>query len=237
MMFEQNFVEYGGERIDFETRQIAGRKTLSIEVHPNMRVVVRSPEDCDIETVRGKVMKRAVWIKRQLRYFQKFQPRTPDRQYLSGETHTYLGRRYRLKIEIGPIRGVKASRGFLLIQTPKRSREEVQSVLLAWYRERAKLIFSDQLAKAVANLGRRIDELPRLAVRGMRTRWGSMSHAGLLTMNVQLVQAPLACIEYVIAHELCHLTVKNHGAKFQQLLSKSIPDWQKRKERLEQVLL
>ena len=237
MTFEQDFVEHGGDRIAFETKRVDTRKTLSIEVHPNLRVVVRSPTACDVETIRTKVRKRAVWIKRQLWYFKQFQPCTPDRQYLSGETHTYLGRRYRLKIEIGPIRGVKASRGFLLIQTRTRSREEVQSVLLAWYRERAKMIFSDQLAKAVANLGKRLDELPRLAVRGMRTRWGSMSHAGLLTMNVQLVQAPLACIEYVIAHELCHLTVKNHGAKFQQLLSKSIPDWEKRKERLEQVLL
>lgn len=69
----------------------------------------------------------------------------------------------------------------------------------------------------------------------MQCRWGSMSPAGTITLNSQLIRAPRACIEYVITHELCHLTHRDHDASFYRLLGQVMPDWEKR--RLEQALL
>lgn len=71
----------------------------------------------------------------------------------------------------------------------------------------------------------------------MKTRWGSLSRAGTMTLNVALIQTPRPCIEYVITHELCHVRERNHGAGFYKLLKKVMPDWEKRKKRLETALL
>ncbi|MCA3003504.1 MAG: DUF45 domain-containing protein, partial [Rhodocyclaceae bacterium] len=98
---ETDVVCYGETSISFTVLRIARRKSLAIEVHPDMRVLVRCPADCDEDTIRGRVTKRARWITRQQRYFAQFQPLPSARQYVSGETHFYLGRRYRLRVRRG----------------------------------------------------------------------------------------------------------------------------------------
>ncbi|PKL97676.1 MAG: M48 family peptidase, partial [Gammaproteobacteria bacterium HGW-Gammaproteobacteria-7] len=80
-------------------------------------------------------------------------------------------------------------------------------------------------------------ESPRLIVRAMQSRWGSLSCAGSMTLNVNLVRAPRLCIEYVVIHELCHTQHRDHDARFFKLLGKVIPDWERRKQRLESTLL
>ena len=79
--------------------------------------------------------------------------------------------------------------------------------------------------------------LPRLAIRRMKTRWGSMSPNGTLTLNSDLVRAPRECIEYVVTHELCHLKHRHHDAAFYGLLEQHMPDWEKRKHKLELALV
>jgi len=80
-------------------------------------------------------------------------------------------------------------------------------------------------------------EQPRLIVRAMQSRWGSLSRAGSMTLNVNLVRAPRACIEYVVTHELCHTKHRDHDARFFRLLGQVMPDWEQRKQRLEAALL
>ncbi len=74
---------------------------------------------------------------------------------------------------------------------------------------------------------------PPLILRRLKTRWGSCSKAGRILLNTELVQAPVECIDYVIVHELCHLKVPDHSPAFHRLLNACMPDWQRRKERLE----
>ena len=74
-------------------------------------------------------------------------------------------------------------------------------------------------------------------VRTMQSRWGSLSRAGTMTLNVNLVRAPRSSIEYVVTHELCHATHRDHDARFFKLLGRLMPDWKQRKQRLEAALL
>lgn len=80
-------------------------------------------------------------------------------------------------------------------------------------------------------------ERPCLHIRKLKTRWGSLSPRGILTLNVDLIRAPGECIDYVIAHELCHLKHRDHGADFYRLLERMMPDWERRKLKLELALV
>lgn len=229
-------IEFGRESICYEVRFLASRKTLGIEVHPDQRVVVRAPTGCPAELIAERVQKRAAWICRQIADFQRYTPRTPQRQYLSGETHLYLGRQYRLKVVSGDAASVKLSRGYLTVTVSGvPERERVRTMLHRWSLIRAREVFEEVLAKNLCRHG--IAQPPRVIVRTMQSRWGSLSQAGTMTLNSQLIRAPRACIEYVITHELCHLTHRDHDANFYRLLGQLMPDWDKRKQRLEAALL
>jgi predicted metal-dependent hydrolase len=235
-------IEYGRERIHYEVRFLTTRQTLGIEVHPDSRVVVRAPVHCPEALIAQRVQKRAAWISRQLAEFERYRPRTPPRQYVSGESHLYLGRQYRLKVQAGEPAGVKLLRGQLIVSLrrgsclPSESEpERVKALLRRWYLERAKTAFGDVLDASLPQFKGR--ERPRLIVRAMRSRWGSLSRGGTMTLNVNLIRAPRRCIEYVVTHELCHLEHRDHDAKFFRLLGRLMPDWERRKRRLEASLL
>ena len=91
-------ISYGKTAIDYRLLMV-DRKSLEIAVHPDKSVVVKAPVSSSVEAIEEKMRKRARWIKRQIAYFNQFDPRTPERRYIGGESHLYLGRKYRLKIE------------------------------------------------------------------------------------------------------------------------------------------
>ena len=232
----QQEIVFGTEAIAYEIRFLPTRRTLGIEVHPDMSVIVRAPADCDPVIILARVRKRASWISRQLSNFQRYSPRTPARQYVSGETHLYLGRQYRLRVGAGDTSSVKMSRGYLEINMPGKSDSDVVKELLRrWYLDHARPVFTDVLDEWHPRF--KSHQRPRLIVRAMQSRWGSLSRAGTMTLNANLIRAPRICIEYVVAHELCHLKYRDHGPGFFRLLGQVMPDWEKRKQRLETALL
>jgi predicted metal-dependent hydrolase len=238
---QEHAVAYGKEVIRYRVVERRRRRTLGIEVHPDGTVVVLKPKECSDELVAEKVTKRANWISRKLAYFLQYVNSAPLRQYLSGESHRYLGRQYRLRVLAGTNgtgAQVRLTRSDLVVQgRPRPKADETRRLVEEWYLQRSRGIFSALLEASFHNFHKRGHELPRLTVRSMRTRWGSLSERGQMTLNPRLVQAPKACIEYVIVHELCHLVHKDHSPDFWRLLSRMMPDWENRKHRLEQALL
>ena len=229
-------IQFGGQVIEYSVNFIPTRQTLSIEVHPNQQVVVRAPSDCQETVIAERVQRRASWISRQISDFQRYKPRTPPRQFVSGETHMYLGRQYRLKICAGDASSIKLPRGYLIVTlNGKPNSEQVEAVLRRWYLDRARTVFSEVIGKCLPRF--KLQERPALIVREMRSRWGSLSVAGTMTLNVNLIRAPRACIEYVVIHELCHMIHRNHDAAFFRQLEQVLPNWQAIKARLEVALL
>lgn len=227
---------YGRETIRYEVSFLASRRTLAIEVHPDSRVLVRAPKDCDQDLIARRVRKRARWISRQIAEFERYRPRTPPRQYVNGESHLYLGRQYRLKIAAAAKTDIRLSRGYLIVSAPGLvGPQRIKALLERWYLERARSVFGDVLKTSLDRF--ELAEPPRLVVRTMRSRWGSLSPSGTMTLNVNLIRAPRRCIEYVVIHELCHLRHRNHDPRFFKLLDQVMPDWQPRKRRLESALL
>ena len=235
-------LKYGSEFIGYSVAIRPKRRTLGIEVHPDGRVVVLAPESCGESTIKERVRLRAAWISRQLAQFSRYELRSKPRQYLSGESHLYLGRHYRLRVipndaGVNSSR-VKLTRGMIVVSSPKQlSRKKVRDVLRHWYSERAAEVFESILLGVYPAFGRRGCSKPLVSVRQMKRRWGSLSKKQRMTLNLKLIQVPRSCIEYVIAHEMCHLVHHDHGPHFLRLLRKVMPDWEKRKARLEECLL
>lgn len=234
---ERHSLAYGSQTIDY-TLLRRPRRTLEIAVEPDTSVVVVAPLDAHLAAIEQRLHKRAGWVLKQQRYFAQFLPRTPERRYVSGETHLYLGRQYRLKVVPHVQAGVKLTRGFILVQSHRPGRADVTRDLVdTWYRDRARIKFAERIN---VNLTRFPDpdsvRLRGLIVRQIRLRWGSMSPAGRLLLNRRLIEAPVDAIDYVITHELCHIPQPHHSPAFFDLLGRVMPDWERRKERLERVL-
>lgn len=230
-------VTYGKETIEYEL-YYAARKTMEIAVHPDYRVIVKAPIGTDYKEIQIRVQKRAGWIKKKLDYFRQFDPRTPPRRYVGGETHLYLGRQYRLKISIGERNEVKLIGGYFQVKVRKsNSPERVKRLLDAWYAEKASKRFKESFERCWPTFEKMAVTKPRLQIRRMKRRWGSLSSRGTVTLNTDLIRAPRECIDYVITHELCHLQYPNHGPEFYNLLERVMPDWEKRKRKLELALV
>lgn len=237
MTRELHCLQYGEQEIRYEIIR-RPRKTLEIAVEPDASVVVAAPLGAPLDAIEAKLRKRAAWVTRQQRYFSQFFPRTPERRFIAGETHLYLGRQYRLKVVPHVQESVKLLRGFLVVQTHRPNRPEVTRDLVeGWYKERAHIKFPERIAICLDLFPNPESFRPKgLIVRQLRQRWGSMSPAGRLLLNRRLVQAPVDTIDYVITHELCHVAEPHHGAAFFELLAKVMPDWERRKQRLERAM-
>ena len=230
-------VNYGKKTIDFSILYLK-RKTLEIAVHPDCAIIIKAPLETRYEIIKKKVVKRIHWIIKQLNYFQQFEPKTPQRQYLGGETHLYLGKQYRLKIEKGRSNCVKLKQGYFQIELSQSSNPEKVKILLeSWYLERSKIKFNEYFDKIWSHFEKRSFIKPTLKIRRMKKRWGSLSKNLTLTLNPDLILTPTECIEYVITHELCHRKFHNHNTEFYRLLEKVMPDWEKRKHKLELALV
>lgn len=193
-----------------------------------------SPEDADNDAVLSAVKKRGRWIYEQLRGFRKQLEFTTPRQYISGESHYYLGKQYLLKVIEAPeqVQGVKLLRGRLEISVRAKSTDKVKALLTDWYKARAKETFAKRL-EAMLEQALWVDNRPPLRILTMQTQWGSCSPNGRITLNPHLVKAPRECIDYVILHELCHIAEHNHSERFYRLMSQVMPKWEKTKERLD----
>ena len=237
MKFEQYSIDYGKHSISYTVVRRA-RKTLEIAVEPDSTVSIAAPISASAESIAAKVRKRAPWILAQQRYFDQFNPRTPARRYLAGETHLYLGRQYRLRVVGSQSTSVKVMRGTIEIRScHPESSEETKALLDKWYRAKARTKFLERIDACLERFSRPASVTPRgLAIRVMPKRWGSMSRGGRLSLNLRLIQAPANTIDYVITHELCHRIEPSHSPRYFRILKRAMSDWEKRKKMLEQIL-
>ena len=133
-------ITYGRETIMFDVLHLE-RKTLEIAVHPDKSVVVKTPFGSESEEVVRRVRRRAGWIHRQILYFKQFEPKTPPRRHVSGESHLYLGRKYRLKIRRAQTSRVLLKNGYFHIRSPNLSSDHIQKLLEEWYLQKASTCF------------------------------------------------------------------------------------------------
>ena len=223
------------------------RSKIRIHVSPAGRVEVQAPRGTEAQRIKDAVQKRARWIFSNLDSAETSRVAATPRAYVGGETHFYLGRRYRLKVsldialaegstDIAVLRrsAVKISGGSLVLRVPNTQPSIVKLHLTHWYLLRAKSYFTRRLAEIACTLDW-LDAVPTLKLIPMRQQWGSCTPVGVIHLNPALIRAPRVCIDYVLLHELCHVHEHNHSKRFYALLSKYCPNWQETKLELDKL--
>ncbi|MBK8848909.1 MAG: M48 family metallopeptidase [Saprospiraceae bacterium] len=227
-------IKFGSKTIEFSL-SYSERKSLGITVTPEMEVLVKAPVNTSIVKVKEKLIKKAPWILKQQSYFLSFHPKTPPKKYVSGETHLYLGRQYRLRISIGKEESVKLIGKFIDVTANNKSR--AKALLSEWYLNHAQIKLSAIATPLIEKFKKHKVQPSSIVLREMPTRWGSCTPKGKIILNPDLIKAPKGCIEYVIIHELCHLVHLNHSHEFFELQAKECKDWEKWKRKLEELLV
>jgi hypothetical protein len=202
-------------------------------VLPDGKVEIVAPLAASIEAIQHKVAKRVGWITRQRRFFTVLRVERPPRRYRTGATHRYLGRQYRLKVKKSPEASVKLNGAYLHINAPSAKPKDIEALVSGWMREKAEIQFARRSGSWKRWCGHLGLPEPRLTLRNMPKRWGSAHQDGRIFLNPELVRASSMCIDYVIAHEICHLKHPSHDRAFYTELEKHCPKWRDIKQRLE----
>jgi predicted metal-dependent hydrolase len=208
-------------------------KNLHLGVYPpDGRIRVAAPLAVSDAAVRVAVIGKLRWIKRQRASFEH-QDRESQREMVSGESHYYRGRRYRLQVvETDGFASVELSgRHFLVLHVrPGSTVEDRERLLQRWYRERLRDLVPRLLDKWQHKLDVAVREW---GIKRMKTKWGSCnSKARRIWLNLELIKKPPACLEYVLVHELVHLLVRNHDDRFLDLMDRYLPTWRRRRAEL-----
>lgn len=211
----------------------SARKTLAISVLPDGSLELIAPFDVCEAGILLKVEKRRKWVLAQRRQFAAMNVDRPHYRYVTGATHRYLGRQYRLKILSGETPGVVLRGGYFHVMTETGDSEEVKKLLGKWFREKATEQFARRVAIWEPWCAKHRLPTPKMRLLKMPKRWGSASSDGRIAFNPELIHMPSPCIDYVITHEICHLKIPSHDSKFYRLLTSLLPDWKALKQRLE----
>lgn len=202
------------------------RRSLALYVYPDQRVELRAPLGCPDSIVSAFLAERSDWVQRKLREFAQ----RPPRRFAVDQPQPFLGGFYPLQVIEERPYGVWLAGERLQVRC--RVPDEVPRLLDAWYRRQAQAVFAERLAACREALAALRLPAPRLRLRRMRSRWGSCSSRGDITLNTDLVRYPPHLIDYVIVHELCHLREFHHGPAFYRLMDRALPDWAERRRQL-----
>ena len=223
MTTETRHITVSGIQVEVVRKDI---KNLHLGVYPpHGRVRVAAPLVVSDEAVRLAVIDKLGWIKRQKAKFAE-QPRQTQREMVNGESHYFLGQRYRLRVHERDALTRVAVRGVAsldLFVRPGASAKQREAVLLHWYREQLKALIPPLLEKWQAILG---VQASHWGIKKMKTKWGSCNPtAKRLWFNLELAKKPAMCLEYLVVHELVHLLERNHTERFTALMNGFLPNW------------
>lgn len=221
-------IEISGLDVQVNKKNI---KNMHLSVKPPLgNVVVSAPLLMTKKSIENFVRQNIGWIKKQREKFAN-QPRMTERQYVSGETYYIWGKQYFLEFVPSKKREFKIEGDKILLRMKENSTVEQREKFM---REEFRKILTEQLERLVPKW----EEMTGLycdsfQTKYMITRWGTCnSKAKRIWINLQMVEKPLECLEYIILHELVHLRVSNHGKEFVAIMDKYMPDWKDRKNLL-----
>ena len=207
-------------------------KNIHLSVHPPLgRVRMSSPHRIKLDTLRVFAISKLSWIKKQQQRM-KNQEREAQREFITRESHYYLGKRYLLNViehNYPPKVEIKHDTIELYIKS-NTPREKRQTIINEWYRERLKELIPPYIAKWEKVMKVEVSDW---AIKRMKTRWGTCNtKAKRIWINLELAKKPIHCLEYIIVHEMVHLLERKHNEKFKAYMNNFIPQWKQHRQEL-----
>jgi predicted metal-dependent hydrolase len=210
-------------------------KNVHLSVHPpDGRVTIAAPQEMALDTIRVFALTKLPWIRKQQEKF-RHQEREVSRDFISNESHFFLGKRYLLKvIEKQRKAEVVQKHNVLELHIKSESSPEQKRVVLEqWYRTQLKEVALPLIQKWEKRMNVHVQEL---GIKKMKTKWGTCKiEDQRIWLNLELAKKPLDCIEYVIVHEMVHLLERNHNERFIAHLDQWLPNWRTVKEEINRL--
>jgi predicted metal-dependent hydrolase len=214
---------------DIEFRVIySRRRTFGISVLPDSSVIVRAPNLASFKTISRIVQEKSEWIIRHRDNYKQKESKKLNGSFISGEPQLFRGTEHILQISPAKKPSVKFLENIIELGLDRPDDiQAVKKLLYYGYKTEASILFPELLNKALKENENQMFRPAGLIIRSMKSRWGSCSRRGMITLSTELIKLPDIFIEYVIIHELCHLRHHNHGKEFYKLLSELFPEWKK----------
>ncbi len=228
-------INNNGQVIDFEiVHRPAVTRRIHLEIDPQGGLQVVAPRRMSRRAINSALQDRAQRVASFLVDARARRQDLPELCYVEGEQHLFMGQAYTLHIchRSGKRALVELSGGQIDMVLPDTGKDAVRSSLAAWYRQRAYSEFAERLITTCQGAPWTGGKVPNMRLRLMKKTWGSCSSKGRITLNPHLIKAPQHCIDYVVAHEVCHLRELNHGKAFYALQEQLYPDWRETKAQL-----
>lgn len=215
---------------NYQIRKSARRKTLAITVHPDNRVIVSAPANCSRKDILRFVEGRSNWVRKVIQANLQRVMQNQVRKFETGEKLFYLGSQYLLRVEGGAPSQVILEDGHICVRLPVEDLSPepswVRKHLLDWYMACALAKIEERLPVYANKIG----VTPRfVTVKSMKSRWGSCSILGRISLAWNIIMAPEPVLDYLLVHELCHLLHHNHSPEYWKLVSSVFPDHKERR--------
>jgi predicted metal-dependent hydrolase len=214
-------------QIDYKIKY-SDRKTITITVERDRSIVVKAPKEADPAKIASLIDSKKLWLFRKLNDKQKYDPDLQEKEFVSGETVLYLGKKYRLEIYSNEIEQIQFSGKFIVAAV---SAERASSVFVNWYKKQALEKVLPRVNLHAQNMGVQFNQV---FISELKYRWGSATPKDNLNFNWKLIKAPMFVIDYVIVHELAHFIEANHTSKFWNIVEVQVPKYLKAKEWLKE---
>ena len=232
---ERYYIDISGISVEVVRKDI---KHFYIGVHPpNGRVRVSAPLHFDEDAVRMAIITRLAWIRQKQAEFAK-QERQSEREFVTGESHYFAGRRYRLDVieqDCPPKVWLPNNTKIALSVRPGSDRAKRGAVMQRWYRQHLRAEVPPLLKKWEPKLGVSVNEV---RIKRMKTLWGSCNiGAKRIWLNLELAKKPKSCLAYVLVHEMVHLLERDHNDRFRGLMDKFLPQWRTYRDTLNRAPL
>ena len=227
-----------GRAVNCEIKR-SRRRTVALYVFPDARVEVRIPLLYNVNDIEPFLVKHSRWLFNRLD--AKGDNAVVPKRFVDGELHYFLGKQYPIKVNVATKNSVVFDNNIIHIycrdvsHTSISHTSQISAILDCWYLEQAKRVFQEISIPLIRQMAKYNVAPKSFSIRKMKTRWGSCSRKGSISLNLHLIKLPEPCIKEVILHELCHLVHFNHSKEFYALMTAEMPDWKLWKKELKFV--
>lgn len=210
-------------------------KTCRLKVYPDKSVVIAVPQTAPMDWIQSFLIQKSDWIENKLEKFSKTTGYAATTEIRNGQSIKMLGEDLIFSVSPSNKSSIyKEGKTICISASDVNSQERLLQSFEKWWRKEALLILQTKVDELYPIIGKYGIDKPHVALRKMKTLWGSCSvNRKTITFNQYLIKAKPACVEYVVLHELVHFLYPNHSKQFYDFLSIQMPDWKERKKILD----